>query len=582
MYVSITLLFAGLALLGSGLLTKPAGLEAALFGVADGRLAWGPALFLDLLIFHGLALCLYAVVTMRRRGRTAHVQFHLPGAPQHHPRAGALLAILCVIALGLRLYRLDTCLWLDEMLTMVDFLVLPLREIVAVFPSQNQHMLYSVLARGCVVLFGETAAAARLPAVFFGVASIWALFVLGRRTNGTREALLACVIMTVSYHHIWFSQNARGYSGLLFFTITATWCWQVALDRGTARWWVGYAASVCLGLWVHMTMFFVVGAHGLVYLMMVFASRRGVHGAPRAHSGFRWRAPIAWFFTATATLQLHALSLPEFLRSALHEESRDSEWTNPLWVIRETLHRLADGGFVGVAALAALAVLAVGLASVARRDRGAAAVMVLPALLGGGTMLALGHNLWPRFFFFCMGFFLLMAVRGATVIWRIGLTPLVPRASLERHTYRMSTVACLAVAAVSAWTVPRVYALPKQDFSGARDFVESSRTPDDAVVGVGLAGVAFRRYFAPQWHYIESAAELEELERRHETVWLVYTLAPQLRGWHPDIWEVVERDFSPVRVFYGTLGGGEIYVCRRSPQGALPEEPPALDARKEP
>ncbi len=582
MFVSYLLLSAGLALLGSGLLITPSGLEAALFGVSDGRLAWGPALFLDLLILHGTVLCLFAVVTMRRRWRTAPAQFHLPSAPRRHSRAGVWLAVLCVIALALRLYRLDTCLWLDEMFTMVDFLVLPIREIVAVFPSQNQHMLYSVLARGCVVLFGETAAAARLPAVFFGVASIWALFMLGRRTNGTREALLACVIMTVSYHHIWFSQNARGYSGLLFFTMAATWCWLVALDRGTARWWVGYAAGVCLGLWVHMTMLFVVGAHGLVYLVMMVASRRGVHGAPRAHGGFRWRAPVAWFFAATATLQLHALSLPEFLRSALHEESRDSEWTNPLWVIRETLHRLADGGFAGVAALAALAVLAVGLASVARRNRGAAAVMVLPALLGGGTMLALGHNLWPRFFFFCMGFFLLMAVRGATVICRVGLIPLVHRATLDRHAPRLATAACLVVAAVSAWTVPRVYALPKQDFSGARDFVESTRAPDDAVVGVGLAGVAYRRYFAPQWNYIESAAELEELERRHETVWLVYTLAPQLRGWHPEIWEVIERDFEPVRVFYGTLGGGEIYVCRRSPRDLLLKEPPAIDARKEP
>ncbi len=36
-----------------------------------------------------------------------------------------------------------------------------------------------------------------------------------------------------------------------------------------------------------------------------------------------------------------------------------------------------------------------------------------------GCMLALGHNLWPRFFFFCMGFALLIAVHGAMELWSI-------------------------------------------------------------------------------------------------------------------------------------------------------------------
>jgi uncharacterized membrane protein len=48
------------------------------------------------------------------------------------------------------------------------------------------------------------------------VASIGALYLLGRAVAGPTEALFAAALMTVAYHHVWFSQNARGYSGLLF------------------------------------------------------------------------------------------------------------------------------------------------------------------------------------------------------------------------------------------------------------------------------------------------------------------------------------------------------------------------------
>src|SRR5262249_32397030 len=134
------------------------------------------------------------------------------------------------------------------------------------FPSQNQHMLFSVLARLSFDLFGESAWALRLPSVLFGVGSVWALFMLGRRLLGEREALLACALMTVSYHHVWFSQNARGYMGLLCFTLLATWLWLESLARDEWPWHIGYAVAVALGAWLHLTMAFVVSAHVLLSL----------------------------------------------------------------------------------------------------------------------------------------------------------------------------------------------------------------------------------------------------------------------------------------------------------------------------
>src|SRR5262249_10083457 len=129
---------------------------------------------------------------------------------------------LVVCALGLRLYDLGDGLWYDEIRTLVGYVRQPVGVIVSTFESQNQHLLYSLLARLSVAVLGESAWSLRLPAAVFGAASIWAAYWFGRLVTGRREALLAAGLLTFSYHHVWFSQNARGYSGLLCLTLVAS------------------------------------------------------------------------------------------------------------------------------------------------------------------------------------------------------------------------------------------------------------------------------------------------------------------------------------------------------------------------
>jgi hypothetical protein len=207
--------------------------------------------------------------------------------------------------------------------------------------------------------------------------------------------------------------------------------------------------------------------------------------------------------------------------------------------------------------------LVIGWISILRRSYQAALAMILPGLLAGTSMLVLGHNLWPRFFFFCMGFALLVAVQGAIVaphkLFAL-IKPLREREGLAAATGL--SLACLMILA-SSITIARCYALPKQDFTGARDFVEQNRVQSDAVVAVGLAGTAYGRYFAPHWAIAQTQKELDEIRRDHSNVWLVYTIPVQVKAYCPDIWQVIESDFSVVNVFPGTLGGGEVYVCRQ-------------------
>ena len=536
----------GGVLLLTGILT-PGGALESLVGRPAGSLAWGPALFRALLAFHGLVLVAFA--------STAPASPQATLLPNLSRRTWGALLALAVVALALRLFRLDSCLWLDEVLTMVDFARAPLGHVLSSFPNQNQHMLYSLLANSAIGVFGEHAWALRLPSVVFGVASLWALFLLGRKVIGETGALAACALMTVSYHHIWFSQNARGYMGLLLFSTLATWLWLEASERDEWRVWILYSVTGFLGMWIHSTMLFVLGSHAL--LQACFAIWKGDW-----RNGANRKALVAWLLCATFTAQAQGLALPEFFRTAVHEVSMPSEWTNPFWVVAESVRSLRLGFASFAVLISGAAMVAFGWFDVLRRDGRAALAMVLPPLLGGGSMLVLAHNLWPRFFFFSMGFALLIVIHGALAFPPF-LARLVRAPESGSRLARYAGVAAVALVIVaSASTVPRCYALPKQDYTGARDFVESAGTPADSVVVVGLAGHVYGKYYAPRWFVAQTAQELESFESAHPRAALVYTLPIELKAFHPELWQAVASDFETVKVFPGTLGGGEVFVCR--------------------
>ena len=298
------LIVPGALLVALAALVSNASMEQA-FGRAPHSLAWGPALFRILLAVHGLALMAAGFVSKKRPVTALFASIG--------KRTLILLAILTVLAVALRIPGLNSCMWLDEVLTMVRFARPPVAQILTSFPDQNQHMLYSLLAHISLGIFGEQVWALRVPSVLFGIASIWALFPVGRRLVGENEALLACALMTVSYHHIWFSQNARGYMGLLFFTNLATWLWLEAMDRGTWGVWVGYAVTIALGMWVHMTIVFVAVTHAVIFFIVWLRSGRDLTRLGRGAA--------AYALCGTLTLQLLALSLPEFLRTGIAEVS---------------------------------------------------------------------------------------------------------------------------------------------------------------------------------------------------------------------------------------------------------------------
>lgn len=562
----MTLMVLGSAILVFSFVVPNESYARFLLGGHEKDLSWGPTMFRVLLALHGVLMIIFGWMS-RRSVSKSNEDNPVSGTDTSRTSPNVIggLIVLSIAALALRLWNLNSDLWLDEVLTLLDFVRQPAGHIVTSFPSGNQHMLFSLLAKLSTTIFGESAWSLRLPSVLLSIGSIWTFFFFTKRLLGQREALLGCVLLTVSYHHIWFSQNARGYMGLLLFTLLASWCWFEALEKNVRSWWLAYSASVVLGMWIHPTMAFVVAGHGIIYLVLLVNPR--LSGDPVNAVSLERKAglkPIAaWLLSVTVTLQLYALALPEYLAVGMHEDSKVSEWTHPLWLVLESLNSLSIG-FAGAAMVVfGGAFVTFGWFSLFRKNRRAAVMMVLPALIAGGTILSRGHNLWPRLFFFSMGFGLLIVIHGAMELPNLIRSFIKPL----RQNHAFASIAGIGsvfvVILASLVTLPRVYALPKQDFSGAKNYVELHSSPSDERVAVSLAGMVYGQYLTPHWPVAATGRDLEVLQQHSDRVWLIYTLPIELKTFRPDIWQVIERDFEVMQVFPGTLNGGDVFVCQK-------------------
>lgn len=476
-----------------------------------------------------------------------------------------LVTLLVVAAAVLRAVGLDGGLWIDEMYSVTVSVRISLWQIVTTFDGDGQHPLFAVLAHLSSRLAGDSAWAARLPAVAFGVASVPMLYALGREVAKRREALMAAALLTVSYHHVWFSQNARGYTMLAFFALLATWALIRALRTGGWRWFILYAAATGLGAYTHLTMVFMAVAQFVVLAVWLTIRREG--------AGPGWLRVLGGFgLAAVVTLLLYAPILDQVLWWFLYRPSNFEGLSTPSWAVGEALRILRQGLGAGPTLLVAGAILAVGTWSWLRRSPLVLALFVAPGIATlVGALLARG-TMYPRFFFYLVGFAVLILVRGLTVTGDLLARVLVRRDPAARRHLAGAVSAALVILAIasSLLSLRYNYRFPKQDFGGAMAFVDANRGPAEPIVlADGATSYAFA-YHGREAPYVESVADLDAATRGASGYWLLYTFPRYIRLETPDLMARIEEDCEERHVFDGTVGDGDVVVCRMRGRTAGP------------
>jgi hypothetical protein len=169
----------------------------------------------------------------------------------------------------------------------------------------------------------------------------------------------------------------------------------------------------------------------------------------------------------------------------------------------------------------------------------------------------LGHHLWPRFFFFTIGFGALVVVRGAMQLGQLVARSLnwVPTTAVP-----LGIAGCMALILISVLSIPRAYA-PKQDYQGALEFVEARRQAGDAIVTVGLATFTYKYFYKMNWQDVNTIADLQDIRFQAKRTWLLYTFPPHVQSVHQEIMASIQQDFTILKQFHGTVGSGTIFVC---------------------
>jgi hypothetical protein len=479
-----------------------------------------------------------------------------------------VLALITLLGAALRIYRLDTDLWIDEIGSFQYAMSVTVGELVRTFSSPNQHLLNSLLERVSVATFGEHDWSIRLPAVLFGIATVPAIYWLARTVMGGWQSLSVAFLTAVSYHHIWFSQNARGYSGYLLFCVIATTAFWHLIHSDESRWiWI-YVASAVLSLASLIIAAPVIATHVmLAAFYLVRASRRGDTITPIVR-----RLLIAFGVTGLASLVLYGPTAVQILRSVGSAYVTQGTGFDPksLDFLEETLRGLGAGfgSLALVGAIPFLGLVAFGSLSLMRRGWIIVLSFVLPLGMLATLVIVAGWLTSPRFFVLVVPLAFLVAVESLDIVAKM-FARFAPNASRSRVRGGLAGAAVLVCAVALAFGLPRYYAIPKQSFRAALSTFNTRSQPEDALIAVYQADRGFQMYTqrlgldtTARYFSTRTVSGFDSLGTRlaGRRVWVATTMERAFQLEEPALWKRVEDGWTRVETLPATVGNGEITI----------------------
>ncbi len=347
-----------------------------------------------------------------------------------------------------------------------------------------------------------------------------------------------------------------GYTALLFWTIISTYLFLKGLQENRPAWWLSYGLSAALGMYTHLTMGFVIAGQFIAFFIQTILDKH--------RPGWRrWQGIWIGFTSAgLITLLLYAPVLGS-ISSAMSTTLTGVPkiWNSPLWTILEILKGLQLGFSQSLVVAGGLCLMMLGIVDYFRRNPVFLTIFLLPPIIGSLATIALGHPLWPRFFFFAVGFGALVVVRGAMTLTHLTVRLLRLPGKAEIW---LSSLLSITLILASAWSARNVYG-PKQDYIGALKYVNASQQPEDAVVVASLTIPPYQEYLKTGWQAVKSKDELNKIKQTSARTWLVLTFPDVLLASFPELGMSISTDFQLMSTFYGTVGDGQVYVYRYPP-----------------
>jgi len=468
------------------------------------------------------------------------------------------LLLLIFVLLGggvLRCWNINQSLWWDEIWSTMPYV--RAASVWDIFTSLgyyfNNHLLYSLLGRGSVAIFGESEFTVRLPALVMGLLGVLALFRCAEVFLGTRSAVIAALLLAVSPFHIDHSSEARGYAGLALFSILSSFYFLKGIKANELKSWVYFLCFTVLGFCSHAFMI-AVSVSQCVTVLLVLGARKWrslkVNISPRAPRNFF----VCLFGVGVITLIVYSPLLATFYENM--GKVRYVEVTRIPFVL-SVLNSFFPGikGVIGVCVYGVL--FCVGMYPIFRKDVMLCVYLAVMFFLPLSLYLLINPMfVFERYFIFALPFMLLVLSEG-----------MVRLADNFRGAIRSLLVLTLLMVTlyVQLPFIEKVLHQDRQNYREAVQYVEGEREgkSDALLFSIGYAGEHFSYYASGAEIAIpETLDELSDLMQGKNHVWCLITAwLPELcppyedkalyseRPGQVDIFNYVETHFTRVKQF---------------------------------
>jgi 4-amino-4-deoxy-L-arabinose transferase-like glycosyltransferase len=385
-----------------------------------------------------------------------------------------VIIALSLLALGARIYRLNQGFWYDELYSLLNYIHAPLFEMLTSMPRPNNHILANILARLSMGIFGEAEWSARLPSVILGSLSVPLLYLSARKILTLGPALLASLLFCFSKWPVWFSQEMRGYAGMIFCVLASQMLFLEMTEKFQPGRAMLYFLASLAGIYFHLYSAFVIASQAIVFILFRLWRKQGVG----------WKPFLVIAGVSAASIILYAPVLGSI--SALLSHDKSAIYGSQLSVefFYQWMMQWGAGSDHPFLSLIFALLFSAGFINIFLKTRVTSLAWILPVVLVLLSSWLMKLYIYHRFLCFFIPFYFIFVATGIETLSRW--------LRFKRLVFYLAAVLVLAALIPS---LNQYYRLGMQGFKKAARFVQHTKRILP-VYSIGLSADEFRYYLS--------------------------------------------------------------------------------------
>ena len=183
--------------------------------------------------------------------------------------------VIVIVAVALRLWSIDRCLWLDECYSLLRANG-SMEEMLTQIAENDAHPpLFYMTLKLWRSICGDWPGMVRLLPVIFDLLTLWLIYLCLRMFIADRLAAMTALAAAVSCFMVQYAQDLRHYSLAGLIGVWSTYNWmRIGVGDAEKKHWISYLAAVVLGLHTFYYLAFLFAMHGLFLAILAWQKRQ--------------------------------------------------------------------------------------------------------------------------------------------------------------------------------------------------------------------------------------------------------------------------------------------------------------------